>query len=93
LTLETSGLYTGNASTGVKASTSLASADEVMIYSASGPSVYWYYDGTQGGTAGWLDSRAQSATAVSIAPGSAIVLKRKAPGGPFNWTVPSPSSF
>lgn len=94
LTLATSGLYTGNAGTGVKGATGLSAADEVTIFSGGSSTVYWYYDASDNqGPAGWYDSGYQSADSVSITPGSSIVVNRKAPGVAFNWPVPSPASF
>lgn len=94
LTLATSGLYTGNASTGLRGSTSPATADEVTIYSPAGQKIYWYYDASDSaGAAGWYDYNYQLSNSVSIAPGSSVVIKRRAPGVAFNWTVPSPTSF
>ena len=96
LTLDSSGLYTGNAATGVKPSDDPSTADEVTIYTATSQTNYFYYIGGGGFLAGWYDSGFSTATpvgaTVTIAPGTAFVLKRK--GGPnFNWTLPSPSSF
>ena len=96
LTLDSSGLYTGNAATGVKPSDDPTTADEVTIYTATSQTNYFYYIGGGGFLAGWYDSGFSTATpvgaTVTIAPGTAFVLKRK--GGPnFNWTLPSPSSF
>ncbi len=94
LTLATSGLYTGNATTGVKGASALAAADEITIFSGGGSTVYWYYDASDAqGPAGWYDSAYASAGAVPIVAGSAIVVNRKAPGAAFNWPMPSPTSF
>lgn len=93
LTLGTSGLFTGNPATGIQGSSSdQTGADEVVIYTSGTPTAYWYYTGT-GLPAGWYDSNYTNATNVPIAPGSSLVIKRKAPGGAFNWPVPSPTSF
>ncbi len=92
LTLAASGLYTGDAATGVKPSDDPTSADEITIYGASGPEKFFYYTGV-GHPAGWYTSGAfVPADSVVIAPGTAFVLQRK--GGPsFNWSLPAPSSF
>jgi uncharacterized protein (TIGR02597 family) len=95
ITLATSGLYTGNATTGLKGATSQAFADEVILYIAGTPANYWYYDGSDNGGAGagWYDSNFQPAGTTSIPPGASLVVKRKAPNVAFNWTLPSPSTF
>lgn len=94
LTLATSGLYTGDANTGVKPSSGDAStADELVLYPSGSPVSYFYYTGSPGFPAGWYNSTTfDPADAVSIAPGTAFVLNRKG-GVAFNWTLPSPSSF
>jgi hypothetical protein len=96
LTLGTSGLFTGNSSTGLKSSDDPSSADEVTIYTAGGQTNYFYYKVSPTGSDpsdGWYDSGfAGGAANVVIAPGSAFVVNRK--GGPsFNWVLPSPTSF
>ena len=94
LTLATSGLYTGNASTGVKGASAVTAADEVTIFSGSGSTVYWYYDASDAqGPAGWYNTSYVAAGTVPIAAGSAILINRKAPGTPFNWPLPSPTTF
>ncbi|MEO6739431.1 MAG: TIGR02597 family protein [Chthoniobacteraceae bacterium] len=93
LTLGGSGLFTNNPATGVKATDDPTTADEVLIYTATGPTPYFYYTGDVSSPAGWYDSAFTfAADLVAIAPGTAFVLKRKG-GGSFNWTLPSPSSF
>jgi uncharacterized protein (TIGR02597 family) len=97
LTLGTSGLFTGNANTGVKGGTELARADKVTVYDAATPTgqeTYWYYDGSQGGQAGWYDTDFETLrNSAPINPGSSIVITRAANLPQFNWTVPSPSTF
>jgi hypothetical protein len=92
LTLATSGLYTGSTTTGVQGGTSASTADEVTIFTPTGPTIYFYYTGAAPAP-GWYDLSFNPAGTVSIPPGAAVVVKRKAPGVAFNWTVPSPSSF
>jgi uncharacterized protein (TIGR02597 family) len=90
LTLASSGLVNGTS--GLAGSYDASLADEVIIYSPTAQTNYWYYDGSYGGAAGWYDLNFNPSGAVSIAPGSAIVVNRK--GRPaFNWPLPSPSSF
>ena len=93
LTLATSGLYTGNAGTGVKPSDDASTADELVLYPSGSPVSYFYYTGSPGFPLGWYNSTTfDPADTVSIAPGTAFVLNRKG-GISFNWALPSPSSF
>jgi uncharacterized protein (TIGR02597 family) len=89
MTLDSSGLYNGTSA--LTASNDSSTADLVMIYNGSVPSTYWYYDGSLGGSPGWVDSNFQPAGSVVIAAGTAFVVSRK--GAPFNWSLPSPASF
>lgn len=96
LTLDTSALFTGDPATGVKPSDDPTTADEVLIYSNSQATSYFYYNGGAGYLSGWYDSGFSTLTpvgaTVTILPGSAFVLKRKF-GAAFNWSLPSPTSF
>ncbi len=96
LALGTSGLYTGNNSTGLKPSDDPSTADEVIIYTATGQNSYFYYTGSPGYPAGWYDSGFSLAPGagdnVVIAPGTSFVVNRKG-GASFNWSLPSPTSF
>ena len=93
LTLATSGLYTGNNATGVMPSSADATtADEIILYSGTSQTSYFYYTGP-GLPAGWYNSTSfDSADNIAIVPGTAFVLRRKG-GAPFNWALPSPTSF
>lgn len=95
MTLDSSGLYTGSSATGVQASSNPATADEVVIYSGTTQTSYFYFTGDAFGDApGWYDSAfSMQAGSIAIAPGTAFVLKRKNPGVAFNWAAPAPSSF
>ncbi|MFD0893187.1 TIGR02597 family protein [Luteolibacter ambystomatis] len=96
LTLGTSGLHTGDASTGVNGGEDPSVADEIVLYTASGPVSYFYYTGAPDFPAGWYDSAFTLAPGeadnIRIEPGSSFVLKRKS-GAPFNWTQPAPKVF
>ena len=93
LSLDSSGLYTANENSGVKATDDAATADEVILYVGTTQTSYFYYTGSPGFPAGWYNSASfDPAGAQVIAAGTSFVLKRK--GGPsFNWAVPSPTSF
>lgn len=88
LTLDASQLQTGNPAWGVAAASSLSAADEVILYGAGTPSVYWRYDGSQGGAPGWYDSSYQPAGSVVIPAGSSFSIQRKADA--FRWNAPAP---
>lgn len=96
VTLDTSGLFTGNAATGVKPSDEPATADEVILYTAGGQTSYFYYNGGGGFPDGWYNSTFSPASpvgsTVTIAPGTSFVINRKG-GVAFNWPLPSPTSF
>lgn len=96
LTLGSSGLYTNNPNTGVKASDDPSTADEVTIYTGTAQTSYFYYTGSPGFAAGWYDSGFGLAPGagnnVVIPPGTSFVLNRKG-GVAFNWALPSPTSF
>lgn len=94
LTLNSSGLYTGNATTGLKGGSSAGTADNVLL--PTGPNgsleIYWYKDsGFPIGT-GWRKGSDAStnvgSTPLAIANG--VVLRRKAPNGPFDWYAQPP---
>ena len=94
ITLANSGLMTGTDNTGVKAGEDGAVADEVILYTTGNPVSYFYFTGAPPEfPAGWYKTDDFSnANNVSIAAGTAFVVKRK--GGPsFNWALPSPTSF
>lgn len=97
LTLNSSGLYTGNAATGIKPSAiDATSADEVTIYTGSTSASYFYYNGGLGYADGWYDSAFNATSpiggSVNILPGTSFVIRRKG-GGPFVWSAPAPTSF
>jgi len=93
LTLDTSGLKTGDNISGIKPSDDASTADEVTLYDGPTTASYFYYTGSEGFPAGWYNvATFEGAGSVVIAPGTSFVVNRK--GGPaFNWAVPSPISF
>lgn len=87
LTLATSGLYTGNAATGL-AGGDAATADQVRIWNGTIFDIYYYQTTGVGGT-GWRKVGAPSTDASNtvIAESSGfIVNRRNSPN--FNWVVP-----
>jgi uncharacterized protein (TIGR02597 family) len=89
LELRNSNLFTGDAATGVRAGRSLATADEVVLYPATTPRVFWRYDGSQGGAPGWYDASYQPADNVEIPAGASFAIQRKNSGDSFFWVAPS----
>ncbi|WP_395750842.1 TIGR02597 family protein [Prosthecobacter sp.] len=90
MTLQSSGLYTGNASTGVAPGTS-TTADQILIWNpaVSGYDTY-YYKNTPGlGGTGWrsTSSSFMDAATTSIPPGTAMFINRVSGSG-FDWVAP-----
>jgi uncharacterized protein (TIGR02597 family) len=87
-TLGTSGLYTGNSSTGVAGGTSATTADNVTIYDPSTgvANTYFYHTSFSQWRKGTTDS-----SNITIPEGSAIVISRKANRGAFEWYIPQPT--
>jgi hypothetical protein len=84
MTLGSSGLYTGNAATGV-AGGDITSADQVLIFNGTGYNTYYFYD--DGVDQVWLDGNGAVATNVAIPVGTSFIVKRKGATG-FNWKAP-----
>jgi uncharacterized protein (TIGR02597 family) len=89
MTLGNCGLFTGSATSGI-AGGSATSADQVKLWNGSGYDTFYYQTSGIGGT-GWRKVGAQStdASAVSIAPGTSIIVRRNGPSG-FTWAIPQP---
>ena len=87
-TLGTSGLYTGNQSTGVAGGTSATAADNVTIYDPSTgvANTYFFHTSFNQWRKGTTDS-----SNITIPEGSAIVISRKANRGAFEWYIPQPT--
>lgn len=87
MTLGSSGLYTGNASTGIAAGTA-STADQILIYNGSTYDTYFYSNGGLPGT-GWRKvSGADSPQADTQLPvGSSVIIKRRNPTA-FYWVAP-----
>lgn len=87
-TLGTSGLYTGNASTGLVGGTSATAADNVTIYDPSTgvANTYFYHTSFNQWRKGTTDS-----SNITIPDGAAIVISRKANRGAFEWYIPQPT--
>lgn len=87
LTLNSSGLYTGNATTGVSGGTS-NTADQVLVWNGIGYDVYYYQTSGVGGI-GWRKAgdAVTDAAGATIPTGSSLVIKRRGAAG-FNWVAP-----
>lgn len=88
VTLASSGLYTGSASTGFVGASSEGSADVLQIIdgATSTTNTYYYHTGNSRWQIGGTD-----ASGVKIPEGSSVVLTRRSGGDPFVWYVPQPA--
>jgi uncharacterized protein (TIGR02597 family) len=91
LTLGASGLYTGNATTGLKGGESATTADNLLIFNADTNeyTTFYYKNSGKGGT-GWISSDPAILTPATypLPSTGALLIQRKA-GNAFNWTVPT----
>ncbi|MFC5051524.1 hypothetical protein ACFPK9_13010 [Rubritalea spongiae] len=91
LTPANCGLYTEDSTTGLAASSSLANADEIVIYNPTTKSFtsFWYKDAGLGGT-GWqsTDSSIIDVANYQFPSNSALLVYRKQPDA-FTWNMPS----
>jgi uncharacterized protein (TIGR02597 family) len=88
MTLQSSGLYTGNAATGL-APGGAGSADLVLIWDGTAYVAYYYQaEGFLGGT-GWRSSlnATVDAGATQLPVGSSVVIRRNGATG-FDWKAP-----
>jgi len=87
-TLGQSGLFSGNASTGVAGGTSATAADNVIIVDpATGTANSYFYNTSVGK---WRKGVTDSDN-VTIPDGSALIISRKANRGSFEWYIPQPT--
>ncbi|HET6407526.1 MAG TPA: TIGR02597 family protein [Chthoniobacteraceae bacterium] len=86
MTLQSSGLYTGNTTTGL-AGGDATSADQVLIWNGTGYDIYYYQTGGFG--TGWRSGNdaVNDAGPTPIPVGSSIIVKRKAAPA-FDWKAP-----
>lgn len=86
MTLASSGLYKGSATTGI-AGGNVASADQVLLWNGASYETFYYQTTGIGGT-GWRKVGEQStdASGAAIKPGSSIILYRKNVEG-FTWAI------
>ena len=84
-TLNSSGLYTGDESSGIKKNDSLELADRIMILSSDGLLEGYHYSESFGG---WVDREFNPSGSVVIEVGTAFILQRHA--APINWRQEQP---
>jgi uncharacterized protein (TIGR02597 family) len=86
MTLATSGLYTGDAATGLKGGGG-SSADRVLVWNGTGYDVF-FYQTAEVGSPGWRSGgdRVNDAGNTPIPLGSSFIIKRD--GTPFDWKAP-----
>jgi uncharacterized protein (TIGR02597 family) len=87
ITLGSSGLYTGNAATGLAGGAS-TSADQVLLWNGVSYDVFYYQTSGLGGT-GWRKGGdvGTDAASTAIPSGASLIIKRQGASG-FNWVVP-----
>lgn len=92
MTFGSSGLYTGNASTGVAPGNGGSTGDQILMWNGSSYRTFYYGSGGLVGT-GWKEFGVTgAATGTAIPVGSALFIKRA--GAPFNWVSPQhPATF
>lgn len=87
VTLASSGLYTGDPSTGVVGGSSPSGADTVTIYNPlTGAGANYYYSTT----ANQWRRGLSNASSVTIPEGAAVLINRKAGRGGFSWHLSPP---
>ncbi len=89
LTLSELGLYTGDPGTGLAAGTDPNTADNVLLITPDSLTKSYFYVDAPGLPEGWYDWTYQLANDVTIEPGSAFFINRKAPRPSFNWQIPT----
>ena len=82
------GLYTGDPATGVAGGSNPSEADNVIVVSADGSVVRYFYL-TLPGHQGWYDAKYNPADAVLVEPGAAFFVQRKGGRQAFSWQVPA----
>jgi hypothetical protein len=88
-TLSELNLFSGSARSGIAASSFPAGGDNIVLYQADGTTMTYFYS-DHPGFEGWHDSLGNPAGSAKIPAGSAFLIRRRAPNGPFLWTWPQP---
>jgi hypothetical protein len=96
LTIGATGLYTGNAATGIKGAGTISAADLVQIWNPSTGSFqqFWYKNsGGSSATWGWKTAGPEtiSVPANYVIPSTAAILITRKSGNPFTWNIPAVS--
>lgn len=87
LTLSELNLYTGDPTTGLAPGSSPAAADDIMVPTPFGTTMYFYNNVP--GNEGWWNGSYQPADGVQIAPGTVLYIIRKSPNPAFQWIIPA----
>lgn len=93
MTLDSSNLYTGSATTGIKPGFA-STADQVLLFNGTDYDIYYYSSGGLAGT-GWRKAGGPktSAGATTLPVAGAFLVQRRGGAG-FNWVIPQhPASF
>jgi uncharacterized protein (TIGR02597 family) len=90
LTLQSSGLYTGNPATGLVSGDEPSTSDQVLLWNGAGYTTYYYQTAPPAaGGSGWRNATDVfgDASATSIPVGIGLIIKRSN-GAAFDWKVP-----
>jgi uncharacterized protein (TIGR02597 family) len=88
VTLATSNLFTGSASTGVVGGTTASAADTLGIFNSGTGIITTYFYNT---TAGQWRNNFTDSSSVVIPEGASVIITRKSGRPSFNWYVPQPT--
>lgn len=84
--LDSSGLYTGDESTGISAGITPSLSDEIIFYSPDAAPTSYFYSSLANE---WRTGSTPSGD-VEIPVGGAIMINRKSPGDSFSWILTQP---
>jgi uncharacterized protein (TIGR02597 family) len=90
LTLQSSGLYTGNPTTGLASGDEASTSDQVLLWNGGGYTTYYFQTAPlAAGGSGWRNANDvfADASATVIPVGYSMFVKRSN-GAAFNWVVP-----
>jgi uncharacterized protein (TIGR02597 family) len=88
VTLQNSGLYTGNATTGLLGGTTASNSDNIVVFDpVTGQQTVYFYSTSAGE---WRTGLTGS-NSVKIPANASVMIVRKSGRGPFIWYIPRPT--